>query len=88
MYYLHCATTVIRYDLDRRLTDYENFYLLNDEEEELVVDLAKILEPDFLIKHSLFLVGDNYDINFLNEFFEITNNKFGLHINSEIKKSK
>ena len=86
MYYLDCATTVIQYDLEGRLTDYKNYDRLRAEEEELVVDLVKIVEPDFLIKHYLFLVGEKY-IGYYpsdNKFLEITNNIFGLHIDSEI----
>jgi hypothetical protein len=86
MYYIKCATSVIQYDLDDRIINYKNYKLLSAEEEKLVVDLAKILEPDFLIQYNIFLVGDNYLTAEAadNEFFEVTNNQFGLHVSSEI----
>lgn len=86
MYYISCATSVIQYDLDDRIINYKNYDSLSADQEKLVVKLAKILEPDILIKYSVFLVGDKYlTIDAAdNEFFEVTNNQFGLHISSEI----
>ena len=86
MYYLSCARSVIQYDINNKYTDQNNYALLTADEEEDVVDYAKLLEPDYLIEKKLFLVGENYLRNYSsnNKFFEVSNNQFGLHISSEI----
>lgn len=86
MYYIKCATNVIQYDLDDRIINYENYNLLSPDQEKLVVDIAKIFNPDILMQYNVFIVGDDYlTINAAdNEFFEVSNNQFGLHISSEI----
>ena len=37
MYYLDCVFTVIKYDEEKRLTDYKNYYLLTKEEKILLL---------------------------------------------------
>ena len=64
MYYLSCATSVIQYDIDNKYTDKNNYALLTADEEEHVVDCAKLLEPDYLIEKKLFLVGEKYLRNY------------------------
>ena len=37
MYYLACVFKVIQYDQNPRLTDFQNYYLLSNEEEQTVL---------------------------------------------------
>jgi hypothetical protein len=49
MYYLDCALAVIQYDEDSKLTDYKNYFKLNDEEEKEIYTLAKLFDPKIFI---------------------------------------
>ena len=68
-----------------KLLEYQDYYLLSEEEEELVVTLALLFNPKILKEKYLFLVGDKFvPAGTDNEFFELTNNNFGIHISSEV----
>ena len=85
MYYLNCVAVVIQYDRNNKLLEYQDYYLLSDEEEEMVVTLAILFDPKIFIDKKLFLVGEKYvPSGKINQFYEITNNKFGIHVSSEV----
>ena len=85
MYYLNCVTGVIQYDENNKFLEYQKYYLLSEKEEQLVVIIAILFDPKILISQSLFLVGSEYvPSGKTNQFYELTNNKFGIHINSEV----
>ena len=85
MYYLDCVFAVIRYDGADRYTDYKNYYLLSKEEEQTVLGLAALFNPKLMIQNSLFIVDpDLVPPGSSNQFFEITDSKIGVHVNSEV----
>ena len=85
MYYLGCVAAVIQFDRNSKLLEYQDYYLLSEEEEQTVVTLALLFNPKILSDNHLFLVGSNYvPFGEKNQFYEITNNKFGIHVSSEI----
>ena len=84
MYYLDCVFAVIRYDNADRFTDYKNYYLLSTAEEQTVLGLAALFNPKIMSDLSLFLIGSRFVPSGGNQFYEVTNDKIGLHINSEV----
>ena len=85
MYYLDCVFTVIQYDGAEKYTDYRDYDLLSSEEERTVLELAKLFTPKLMSQLSLFLIGYNYvPDGSSNQFYEVTNDKIGLHIDSEV----
>lgn len=84
MYYLNCIVDVIEYD-DKIPIDYKNYDKLSNAECDMVVEVAKILNPSLFIKAGIFtldprllLPGSN------NEFYQITDETIGVHVNPEI----
>lgn len=85
MYYLNCVAVVIQLEGNNKITDYSNYYLLSKEEEKVVVVFALLFSPEIMKKKGLFLVGSQYVSDELsNEFYEITNKQFGIHVDSEV----
>ena len=85
MYYLSCVAVVLEINENNKLLEYQNYYLLSEKEEELVVIFAILFSPKILKEKYLFLVGEKFvPPGTGNEFFELTNNKFGVHISSEV----
>ena len=83
IYYLDCVTSVIQ--IEEKLPDYREYFLISEEEEKALVTLAILFNPKILIDNSLFLVGEKYvPSGKTNQFYEITNNEFGLHVSSEV----
>ena len=85
MYYLSCVFTVIQYNESNRLSDYQNYYNLNEDEKKTVLALATLFDPKIFIAAKVF-VPDNGLLtgDFGNEFFKITDEKVGVHVNQEI----
>ena len=85
MYYLSCVSSVIQCDDDSRLTDYRNYYLLTRQEEQTVLSLAALFNPKIMSSLSLFIVNpDLVPYGSCNEFYEITDQKIGVHVDSEV----
>ncbi len=82
MYYLSCVDTVINYNEIDNLTDYNSYYLLTDNEIDILIETVLILNPKYFVDAGIFIL-DSYlvpdDMN--NEFYEITDNRIGFHIN-------
>lgn len=83
MYYLDCVATFIEYN-DRTLTDYQNFDELSGEELVAVYQLAKLLNPSLFINSGIFIVNQNLLSDVNNQFYEITDETVGFHVNKEI----
>ena len=83
MYYLNCVATVIDVD-DRRLTDYQNFDELSGEELVTVYALAKVFHPSIFINAGIFIVDPKLLFDTSNQFYEITDETIGFHVNTEI----
>ena len=73
MYYLNCVTTVLEMNDSNlnRLKNYERYYNLDDEEEQLLLGLVLLLSPDLLID-KVFFQSDELCGDSSNKFFEIT----------------
>ena len=85
MYYLVCVFKVIQYDQNPRLTDFQNYYLLSNEEEQTVLGLVALFNPKVMVDLSLFIVSSNLVPNGKpNEFYQITDDKIKVHVNSEV----
>ena len=73
MYYLNCVTTVLEMSdpvLDR-LKNYDRYYSLDDEEEEILLRLVCVLRPT-LFMGKVFFPSDELCGDSSNEFFEVT----------------
>ena len=85
MYYLDCVCSVIQYDEASRLTDYERYYLLSSEEEATVLELVALFNPKIMVDLHLFVVSSNLvPSGMTNEFYQITDDRIGVHVNSEV----
>ena len=85
MYYLSCVFTVIQYEENNKLTDYENYYLLNKDEEKALILLALLFEPKLFLEAKIFVYEPNLiPYGYTNEFYKITDERIGVHVNQEI----
>lgn len=85
MYYLNCVDSVISYDKSDMLSDYQHYYLLNPAQKEVLLKTCELFNPKIFIKAGIFIVDEkllpnNYD----NQFYKITDQRIGFHINQEI----
>ena len=83
MYYLDCVAAVIDYE-DRTLTDYQNYNELSGEQLVEVYWIAKLLNPSIFINAGIFIVDQKLLFDKTNQFYEITDETIGAHVNSEI----
>ena len=85
MYYLSCIFTVIQYNENNNLSDYTHYYNLNEEEKKTVLTLAGIFNPKIFLEATIFIL-DNGALtgDFGNEFFKITDERIGVHVNQAI----
>ncbi len=85
MYYLACVFKVIKYDQNSRLTNFQNYYLLSNEEEQAVLGLVALFNPKVMVDLSLFIVSPNLvPYGKPNEFYQITDDRIQVHVNSEV----
>ncbi len=85
MYYLACVFKVIQYDHNSRFTDFQNYNLLSNEEEQTVLGLVALFNPKVMVDLSLFIVSPNLvPYGSTNEFYQITDDRIGVHVNSEV----
>ena len=85
MYYLSCVFAVIQYNEDNKFSDYKHYYNLSKEDEKTVIGLALLLNPKLFLDAHIFVLEPNlvpYGYN--NEFYKITDQRIGVHINEEI----
>ena len=85
MYYLNSVFTVIQYNDNNDLSDYTHYYYLNQEQKKTVYALAVLFDPKIFLDAKIFIL-DNGALtgDFGNEFFKITDEKIGVHVNREI----
>ena len=83
MYYLSCVTTVIQYE-HSALTDFQNYHELSGEELVIVYNLAKLLNPSLFLQYGIFILNPNLVFDAYNQFYEITDETIGVHVNQEI----
>ena len=85
MYYLSCIFTVIQYKESNRLSDYQNYYYLTEDEKKTVLALATLFDPKIFFEAKIFVLDNGLLTgNFGNEFIKITDERVGVHVNQEI----
>lgn len=85
MYYLSCVDTVIQYHEIDRLTDYQNYDSLDVEDITVLLELVILFNPKFLVDKGIFILDESLLPNDLdNQFYQITDERIGIHINNEI----
>ena len=55
MYYLNCVASVIQYEEDNKLTDYQNYHMLTKKEEDAVYGLAASFNPKIFMNADVFV---------------------------------
>ena len=84
MYYLSCVDAVISYNKSDMLSDYQHYYLLNPAQKDILVKTCELLNPKIFINAGIFIVDDKLLLNGSNQFYQITDQRIGIHINREI----
>ena len=85
MYYLSCVDTVIQYHEIDRLTDYQNYVSLDVEDITVLLKLVILFNPKFLVDKGIFILDESLLPNDLdNQFYQVTDERIGIHINNEI----
>ena len=85
MYYLNCVASVIQYDEDNKLTDYQNYHMLTKKEEDVVYGLAALFNPKIFMNAGVFILDDRLvPNNSSNQFYKITDDRIGIKVNQEI----
>ena len=82
MYYLDCVSGVINTNRLNGYTDYSLYNSIPDNKIHEIVALAKLFNPEAMIKLRLFLIEDYLDMG--NRFIEITDETIGVHANQEV----
>ena len=85
MYYLSCVDTVINYNEIDRLSDYQNYDSLSVEDLTELFKLVILFNPEIFVEAGIFILDESllpYDLD--NQFFEITDERIGIHVNNEI----
>ena len=85
MYYLSCVDTVINYNEMDRLSDYQNYNLLSVDDMAALFKLVLLFNPKIFVDAGIFILDETLLPNDLdNQFFEITDERIGIHVNNEI----
>ena len=85
MYYLDCVATVLQYDINSRYRDYKKYFNLTEKEEEEVLVIALFFNPKILMDYNIFILNSRLlRPEFDNEFFKITDETIGIHVNEEV----
>ena len=86
MYYLECVFSVISFpEYNKKLTNYQKNYSLSNEEKNKIIELCNIFKPQKLIDSKIFIPDHGFlPDNIANDFFKLTDEKIGVHVNNEI----
>lgn len=85
MYYLHCVDTVINYQGIDKLSDFKNYRRLTVEDMTVLFKLVLLFNPEIFLDAGIFILQIDPLPNGLdNQFYEITNERIGIHINNQI----
>jgi len=85
MYYLSCVSTVLDLSSDstiRQLSNYSQYYSLDNQEKRLLLILCLTFEPGLLLNKVFFRVDDLGDSG--NEFFEIGSTQLNFAVSEDI----
>ena len=84
MYYLQCVDSVIQYNFNKKLTNYNQYYNLTNEEKLAIKTLCFLLNPKVLVDANVFIYKPELCIDFSNEFYEITDKSLGFLSHNKI----
>ena len=85
MYYLSCVDAVINYNEIDRLTDFGNYDLLSVEDLTELFQLVLLFNPEIFVKAGIFILDESLlPVGMGNQFYEITDERIGLHVDDEI----
>ena len=85
MYYLSCVDTVINYQGIDKLSDFRNYQRLTNEDKIVLFKLVSLFNPEIFLDANIFILQTDPLPNGLdNEFYEITNERIGIHVNNQI----
>ena len=86
MYYLSCISTLINYDkIKDKYTDYEHYSLLSEPKKLKLIELIALLNPKLFIDAGIIIIDTNLlpDSTTDNQFYEITDQRIGIHDGNE-----
>ena len=83
MYYFDCIATVIDYH-DCSFSDFKYYEDLPIELLEAISQAGKLLNPQYFIEAKIFILNPNLLFELDNQFYEITDETIGVHVNREI----
>ena len=85
MYYLSCVDAVINYQVIDKLSDFRNYQRLTVEDMTALFKLVLLFNPEIFLDANIFILQIAPLSNGLdNQFYEITNERIGIHINNQI----
>ena len=87
MYYLECVFAIIQIDVPAKYTDYQNYHLLSEKEEQTVMDLFQMFKIQFMKENSLIIEVEDKDLipdDSLNQFFDITDSRLNVKVKPKI----
>ena len=58
MYYLSCVFNTIQYNESNKLSDYQHYYYLNEDDKKAVYALAVLLNPKLFLDANIFILDD------------------------------
>ena len=85
MYYLDCVASALQCDINSRYRDYKHYYNLTENDKEAIMVIVLLFNPEILIKCKVFILDSRLlRRQFDNEFFKITDENIGIHVNEEV----
>ena len=85
MYYLSCVDTVINYQGIDKLSDFRNYKRLTVDDITVLFKLVLLFNPEIFLNAKIFILQIEPLPNGAdNQFYEITNERIGIHINNQI----
>ena len=85
MYYLSCVDTVINYQGIDKLSDFRNYERLTVDDMTDLFKLVLLFNPEIFLNANIFILQtDPLPNGADNQFYEIINERMGIHINNQI----
>lgn len=75
MYYLHSVNVITDFGIPNELTNYNNYNSLSFDQENQVLALAILLNPDVFIEKGIMINSSSLCGNYNNQFYEITDRR-------------
>ena len=81
-YYLSCVNSVLNYADLAPYIDYHSYLYLPQNEINNIIQFANLFNPITMGSYKVFIQDDSLPMG--NQFFEITDETYGIHINEDI----